>query len=271
MLLKKTPFTKLIGIVNITKDSFSDGGQYLDSELAVKKAKEHIDQGAAYVDIGAESSHPDSETITFQQEIDRLTPVVSQLKKHNIPVSIDTYRPEVMAEVLKLGVDMINDITALKDPECIDIIKQYDVPVVIMYARNLKAHAQRTTWESQNYIEEIILFFDKIINILIQKSLNENHIIIYPRIGFFIGSNPEPSLSVLKNLNKLKTLNKKIYISTSKKSFIGTLLNKPVSERDAGTLATEIWAVLQGVDFIRTHNVKNLNNALTMIRAIQSA
>lgn len=260
---------KIVGILNITQDSFSDGGLYLKPPAALERARTLVAQGADLIDIGAESSRPEAQKVTAQEEIDRLTPIIKSLKQEKIALSVDTYKPEVMREVLEMGVDMINDITALKDPASVEIASQYHVPVVIMYNRASGPHADRSPRDHRGLIGEITRFLEERIKTLTRSGLRLENIIIDPGMGFFLGGNPEPSLTVLKHLKELKSLGARVYLSTSRKSFIGTVLNRKTSKRAAGTLATELWAYLQGVDFIRTHEVEPLRDAITMLQAIQ--
>jgi dihydropteroate synthase len=182
---------------------------------------------------------------------------------------VDTYKPQVMRKVLEMGVDMINDITALKDPASVEIVKQHGVPVVIMYSRGTGPHADRTLRRHSGLMDEIVRFFKERIQTLTKSGIKLEDIIIDPGMGFFLGGNPEPSLMVLKHLKELKRLGVRLYLSTSRKSFIGTILHREVSKRAAGTLATELWAYLQGVDFIRTHEVEPLRDAIRMLQTIQ--
>jgi len=260
---------RIIGILNVTPDSFSDGGLYLEPATAVERARTLMTQGADLIDIGAESSRPEAQKISAQEEISRLTPIIRSLKQEKIPLSVDTYKPQVMRQVLEMGVDMINDITALKDPASVEIVKQYGVPVVIMYSRGPGPHADRTVREHRRLMDEIIRFFAGRIDGLTGSGIKLENIIIDPGMGFFLGGNPEPSLVVLKHLKEIKRLGVRLYLSTSRKSFIGTILHREVSKRSVGTLATEIWAYLQGVDFIRTHEVEPLRDAIRMLQAIQ--
>ena len=260
---------KIVGILNVTADSFSDGGLYLEPSAALEKARALIAQGADIIDIGAESSRPEAQKVSAQEEIDRLIPVIKSLKQEKITLSVDTYKPEVMRQVLEMGVDMINDITALKDPASVEIVKQYTVPVVILYSRGQGPQADRTVREHRYLMNEIIRFFADRIDTLTGSGIKLENIIIDPGMGFFLGGNPEPSLMVLKHLKELKRLGVQLYLSTSRKSFIGTILHREVSKRSAGTLATEIWASLQGVDYLRTHEVEPLRDALRMLQAIQ--
>ncbi|MDD5094874.1 MAG: dihydropteroate synthase [Dehalococcoidia bacterium] len=260
---------KIVGILNITPDSFSDGHRYLDTEAAIQKGLSLIAEGADMVDIGAESSNPDGAKVSAEEEIGRLAPVIKTLKKHGVRISIDTYKPEVMEQVISLGVDMINDITGLRDPAAIEAVRKANIPVVIMFARNLDPHAERAQRDHQTVLAEIIDFFRQRLEVLHQAGIAADKIIIDPGMGLFLGGNPEPSLMVLRHIELLKEFGHPIYLSTSRKSFIGRVLDRSVQERGIGTLATEIWGYLHGVSYIRTHEPQPLRDAIRMIRAIE--
>jgi len=262
--------SEIVGIVNLTADSFSDGGKYLSHELAVRWSLELVESGASIIDLGAESSHPDSEKVSVREEIDRLCPVVVSLKAEGIRVSVDTYKPDVMKAVLELGVDMINDITALGDSSAHSVVAEYDVPVVIMHSRSRDARAERGVWHCEDYMGSVMDYFRERIAWLESEGIRKERLIVDPGMGFFLGDNVEASLSVLRDLYRLKELGHKLYVSTSRKSFIGKVLDHPVTLRGDGTLATELWAALQGVDYIRTHNVKALRDGILMLSAIQN-
>ena len=263
------PDLKIVGILNITTDSFSDGKCYLDTQAAIEKGLSLAAQGADLVDIGAESSNPDGEKITAEQEIERLTPVIEALKKEGVRVSVDTYKPGVMQQVISLGVDMINDITGLRDQSAIEVVQKAGIPVVIMFNRNPDIHAERTLRDHTTILSEIWEFFTERLKTLHDAGIADDKVIIDPGMGFFLGGNPEPSLMVLRHLETLKQFGRKIYLSASRKSFIGTVLDRPIESRDYGTLATEIWAYLHGVSFIRTHEPEPLRDAIRMIQAIE--
>jgi dihydropteroate synthase type 2 len=259
---------KIVGIVNITTDSFSDGGQFVDSDKAIAHGEELLQQGADWLDLGAESSNPDGERVSAAEEITRLTPVIRALKSAQL--AIDTYKPEVMAHCLGLGAGMINDITALENPESVEVVKSFQVPVVLMFARNQEPRAEKQLGNPETILAEIEAFFGHRIEKLLKSGLREAQIILDPGMGFFLGSNPEPSLRVLQGLERLKKLGRPLYICVSRKSFIGSVLGgRPPHERQHGTLAAEIWAALQGVDYLRTHAVAPLRDALQVLRAIQ--
>jgi len=262
---------QIVGILNITPDSFSDGGQYAQTEKAVARAAQLVADGAVIVDIGAESTHPDSSKISAQAEIGLLEPVVKGIKEQHpsIGISVDTYKPEVMRAVLAWGADMINDVTALKQAASRRALANSQVPVVLMYSRSQGAHAGKEQGGYEQIVQEILSFFRARIAECEADGISKDRIIVDPGMGFFLGANPEPSLKVLKQLERLRELGCPLYVCTSRKSFIGTLTGQSVGERGAGTLATEIWAVLHGANYIRTHDVRALQDALTMLNAIQ--
>jgi len=260
---------RIAGILNVTPDSFSDGNQFLDPEIAIKQGKRLITDGADLVDIGAESSNPDGVKITAQEEIDRLTPVITALKKDGIQISVDTYKPEVMEQVISLGADMINDITGLKDPNSIEVISKHDIPIVIMYARNEGPHAERTVREYSSVMAELDMFFAERLDTLSRAGIPRERILLDPGMGLFLGGTPEPSLMVLRHIEELKKYGCELYLSASRKSFIGAVLDRPLKERAIGTLAVEIWAWQHGVSYVRTHEPRLLRDAVRMMQAIE--
>ncbi len=268
MIISREPL-KIVGILNITTDSFSDGHRYLDTTAAIQKGLSLIAQGADMVDIGAESSNPDGAKVSAWEEIQRLTPVIVALKKQDVRISIDTYKPEVMHHVISLGADMVNDITGLRDPAAIEIVRKANIPVVIMFARNMDPHAERTRRDYTTVLAEITAFFSNQLEVLHEAGIADDKVIIDPGMGLFLGSNPEPSLMVLRHIESLQGFGRPIYLSTSRKSFIGKVLDRPVQERNIGTLATEIWGYLHGVSYIRTHEPGPLREAIRMIQSIE--
>ncbi|MBD3320155.1 MAG: dihydropteroate synthase [Chitinivibrionales bacterium] len=260
---------KIAGILNITPDSFSDGNRYLDTTVAIEQGRRLIADGADMVDIGAESSNPDGEKIIAEQEIERLAPVIGAFKELGIACSVDTYKPKVMEYAISQGVDMINDITGLRDPAAVDVIRKADLPVVIMFARNRGPHAERTVRDHAIILEELDEFFTEQLRSLNSAGIPRERILLDPGMGLFLGGNPEPSLMVLRHIDQLKKYGCKLYLSASRKSFIGAILDRRLNERGIGTLAVEIWAWQHGVSWIRTHEPKPLRDAVRMIRAIE--
>ncbi len=267
--------TQILGILNLTRDSFSDGGRFVEPDAAVAHAKQLVADGADAVDLGAESSHPDSEDVSAEEEIARLTPVIETLKAAGICISVDTYKPAVMRHVLALGVDYINDITALGLPASIAAARDSDARLILMHSRSAAARAERAEADPTTMVDDIIHFFDERISTLTAAGIARHRLILDPGMGFFLGSNAEVSLAVLRDLGRLRKLNQPILISTSRKSFIGAVLGtadapRPVDQRGPGTLATEIWAVQHGAAYIRTHDVRALCDALRIWTVLES-
>ena len=268
------PMTKILGILNVTRDSFSDGGRYLHADAAVAHARQMVADGADIIDIGAESTHPDAEDVSADEEIARLAPVIERLKAAGIRVSVDTYKPAVMRQALGLGVDFINDVTALRDPEAVAAVRDVGARLIIMHSTASTARAERAEVDPETIIDRVIAFFERRVRELEQAGIARERLILDPGMGFFLSSNPGASLAVLRDLPRLAVLGCPLLVSTSRKSFIGALLGPPGSPRpafarSAGTLATELWAAAHGAAYIRTHDVAALRDALTIWSAIE--
>ncbi len=271
--------TRIVGIVNMTRDSFSDGGRFLDAQAAIAHGRALHAAGADLVELGAESTHPQAEEVPAEVEIERLTPVIRVLRGMGIALSVDTYKAQVMRAALALGVEVINDVTALADPAAVAAVRDTACKLVIMHARrgpggSARAAGGRADPESQPsnpqaLMAEIVGFFRRRIAELAVAGIERDRLILDPGMGLFLGSDPELSLAVLRELPALLGLGLPVLISTSRKSFIGAVLGRGVAERGAGTLATEIWAALHGVHYIRTHDVAALRDALTMLAALR--
>lgn len=241
--------TLLMGILNVTPDSFSDGGRYNNLDSALKQAERLIVEGADIIDVGGESTRPGHTKISSEEEIERVVPVIKKIKeKFNILISIDTYKYDVAEAALKAGADIINDIWGLQydNGEMAKIVKKYAVPLIAMHNQN-----------DEVYNEDIILsikkFFDKTYDIARQVGIEKNMIILDPGLGF--GKNIEQNIEVLDRLNELCSL-APVLLGASKKRFIGKLLNDlPFDERVEGTIATTVIGIQKGVDIIRVHNV----------------
>jgi dihydropteroate synthase len=281
--------TRIVGIVNITRDSFSDGGRFLDVQAAIAHARALHAAGADLVELGAESTHPQAEEVPAEVEIERLTPVIQALRGMGIALSVDTYKAQVMRAVLALEVKVINDVTALTDPAAVAAVRDTACKLVIMHARRGpggyaraagalaaggpaaggRADPESQISNPQTIMAEIVEFFRRRIAELAAAGIERDRLILDPGMGLFLGSDPQVSLAVLRGLPALLGLGLPVLISTSRKSFIGAVLGRGVAERGAGTLATEIWAALQGVHYIRTHDVAALRDALTMLAALR--
>lgn len=243
--------TLIMGILNLTPDSFSDGGQYNTIDTALRHAEDMIKNGADIIDIGAESTRPygDGKKISAEEEINRLAPLLEKLISiSTVPISIDTYKANVAAEALNLGAHMINDVWGFqRDAEMAKVVAQYDVPVILM-------HNQEGTHYEQDIMSQIHEFLQTSIRIGVEAGIDFNRIIVDPGIGF--GKTLEQNLIVMSRLEELKSLGCPILLGTSRKRFIGEILNLPVEDRVEGTGATVAVGITKGTNIIRVHDVQ---------------
>jgi dihydropteroate synthase type 2 len=262
---------RILGILNLTRDSYSDGGRYLEPRAALEHAQAMLADGAAMIDVGAESSHPDAEDVPAHEEIRRLTPVLDELVARGARVSVDTYKPEVMRHALAHGARCINDIAAFATPGAVEAVRDGDAQLIVMHSTSSEARAQRREESAVDWPERIASFFERRVVELASSGIARERLILDPGMGFFLSSAPEPSLAVLAHLSRLRELGLPLCVSTSRKSFLGAVLGREVHERGAGTLATELWCARHGVDWIRTHDVRALSDALRITEAIERA
>jgi dihydropteroate synthase len=260
----------IMGVLNVTPDSFSDGGSYNTVEKSIKRFDEMIEEGADIIDIGGESTGPGSKEVTVEEELKRVIPVLKAVRKRSdIWISVDTYKSDIAREAIENGADMINDILALRGDEKIaDVLAAANIPVVLMYSKDSTG---RTTGEDktyQNVVKYIKDFLEERINFAKQKGIKEEKIIIDPGQGAFISSTAKYSLQVLNNLDKFKDLGRPILIGSSRKSFIGQTLNLPLHQRLEGSLACAAIAVIKGASIIRAHDVKETRGVVDMVSAI---
>lgn len=252
--------TYIMGILNVTPDSFSDGGDFIDIHNAVNHAKEMIELGVDIIDVGGESSRPGHKNITEEEELKRVIPVIKRLSAEtDAIISLDTIRSEVAEEAIKEGVHIINDIWGLqKDPNMAKVAAKYKIPVIIM-------HNQNGT-DYNNIIEDIKEFFKRSVAIAKEAGISENMIILDPGIGF--GKTPEQNIMVMSKLDEIKSLGYPVLLGTSRKSMLGKILDLPPKERVEGTLATTILGIVQGVDIVRVHDVQENLRAAKVADAI---
>ncbi|WP_378957124.1 dihydropteroate synthase [Pelosinus sp. sgz500959] len=251
--------TLVMGILNLTPDSFSDGGRYNTMDAALRRVEEMIQDGADIIDIGAESTRPygSSQKISAEEELERLAPLLEKvLSVSTVPVSVDTYKGSVAREALKLGAHMINDVWGLQlDSEMAKVVAQYDVPVVIM-------HNQEGTDYERDIMSHICDFLRTSITIGLEAGIDLNRFIVDPGIGF--GKTIEQNLTVMSRLEELKSLGCPILLGTSRKRFIGDVLNLPVEDRVEGTGATVSVGITKGSNIIRVHDVKAMARVAKM-------
>lgn len=254
-----------MGIVNLTPDSFSDGGKYQQYDAAMQHIESLIHAGADLIDIGAESTRPGSKAITAAEEIDRLHDVVSAFKsKFDVMLSIDTKKAAVADVMLDLGADVINDVSGATSPEMQAVIQKHQAAVIIMHMQQTPATMQDNP-EYSDVVSDIKGFFDEQITALGQKGVTD--IVIDPGIGF--GKTLEHNIALLNQLNEFKSLDKPILVGTSKKSFISAITNEPANERFEGSVISNFLALQKGANMIRVHDVTSAKKIVQLYEAFK--
>jgi dihydropteroate synthase type 2 len=260
----------IFGVVNITEDSFSDGGRWLDPDAAVKHALDLVADGADVIDLGAASSHPDARAVAPEEEIARLAPVIGRLESEGVPVSVDTFEPETQRWALGRGVAYLNDIQGFPDPAVYPELARSGARLVVMHAVQPRGRATRIRTDPAKVFEGIVAFFETRLAELDRAGVRRERIILDPGMGFFLGSNPEPSLVVLRGIGRLRErFRLPVLISVSRKSFLANLTGRSTDQLLAATLAAELFAAAQGVDHVRTHDVRALRDALRVLSALR--
>ncbi|MDE0184527.1 MAG: dihydropteroate synthase [Candidatus Poribacteria bacterium] len=259
--------TLIMGVLNVTPDSFSESGRYFEVDSAIAHAKSMVKDGADIIDIGGESSRPGALSISANEELARILPVVEALASEiPVPISIDTCKAHVARLTLQAGAHIVNDISALNgDSDMASVISEMHAGLVLMHMKGNPRTMQHAP-AYQNVTSEICLFFQDRIEEAEKNGIHPDCILIDPGIGF--GKTTEHNLEILRRLRDFQPLNKPILIGTSNKSFIGKILDLPVNDRMEGTAATVAWAIAQGADVVRVHNVKAMRRVAQMTDAI---
>ncbi|AGB18059.1 dihydropteroate synthase [Thermoanaerobacterium thermosaccharolyticum] len=251
--------TYIMGILNMTPDSFSDGGKYNTLEKGMERALKMIEDGADIIDVGGESSRPGYKPVTAEEELRRINDIVKKLQEVNTIVSVDTMKSKVAEESLKNGAHIINDIWGLqRDPDMAKVVADYGAGVVIMHNKDVA--------EYDDVLKDVISFLEKSIDIALKAGIKEENIMIDPGIGF--GKTLEHNLTLMKRLDELKVLGFPILLGTSRKSMIGHVLKLDVNERVEGTAATVAIGISKGADIVRVHDVKEMARVAKMTDAM---
>jgi dihydropteroate synthase type 2 len=260
---------KLFGIVNLTEDSFSDGGLYLEPTAAINHGLQMVANGADVVDLGPASTHPDAKEGSPEEEIRRLEPVVERLTAAQVSISVDSFRPETQRWAATLGVAYLNDTQGFPEPSVYSDLARSNCKLVIMHSVQRGWKAEKVVTDSDRIYAKVEAFFGKRVPFLLDAGIDRERIIIDPGMGFFLGSNPEPSLRMLMAINRLKErFCLPVMVCVSRKSFLKSVTGRETHELGAATLAAELYAAAQGVDYIRTHDVRALSDALKVIQAL---
>lgn len=253
----------VMGILNVTPDSFSDGGKWNEIEAAVQHTADMIEEGASIIDVGGESTRPGHVQITIEEEIARVVPVIRKIKQaFDIPVSIDSYKSQVVRAALDAGADMVNDIWGLKyDKQIASLIAEYQVPCCLMH--------NRAKAEYNNFLDEMCGDLQESVAIAREAGVADRQIILDPGVGF--GKTYEHNLLAIRHLERLTALGYPVLLATSRKSVIGNALDLPAEERIEGTLVTTVFGVQKKAAFVRVHDVKENIRAIRMTQALLKA
>lgn len=258
---------KVMGIVNVTEDSFSDGGTFFDPKRAIAHAWAMVNEGAAIIDIGGESTRPGAQTIGVQEELDRVLPIIETLAAElPVPVSIDTSKPEVMRAAVAAGAGMVNDVYALRQPGALAAAADLGVPVCLMHMQGEPRSMQRNPHYT-DVVAEVGQFLAARVQAGMQAGIARDRLLIDPGFGF--GKNLQHNLRLLKNLTALHALGLPLLVGLSRKSMLGTILNKPVDERLYAGLAAHALALWQGAHVVRVHDVAATVDALKLVQAVR--
>ncbi len=265
-LLQK-PFV-VMGVLNVTPDSFYDGGEHYSLERAVDHGKRLIDEGADVLDVGGESTRPGSDSVAVDEEIGRVVPVIEKLRAHSsVALSIDTSKSEVADKALKAGATWVNDVSAGRfDDRMAAVVARHQCPTVLMHSRETPKTMQHSP-SYQNAVEEMIQELSSSIERFLSAGLEKSRIVVDPGIGF--AKRQEDNLEILAHLDSLAALGYPVLIGTSRKSFIGRITGREVENRLWGTLATETHAFLRGAKIFRVHDVKETIDCLKVVHEIE--
>ena len=260
---------KLMGVVNVTPDSFSDGGLFLDPDIAIDHGRALAADGADLLDVGGESTRPGAAAVSAEEERRRVAPVVAGLAGIAVPVSIDTYKRSVAEAALDAGARLVNDVTALRaDPELAGLCADRECEVVLMHMLGTPQTMQDNP-VYEDVVDEVKAFLAERIERAVSEGVAEARITVDPGIGF--GKTVEHNLELLRRLGELRDLGRPICVGTSRKSFIGKITGRPVDRRLGGTIASSVLAYANGAAMLRVHDVREVREALTAAEAILGA
>jgi dihydropteroate synthase type 2 len=268
---KRWPVPRLVGIVNITTDSFSDGGRYLAAPDALAHARELRAQGADIVELGPASSHPDSAPVSPGEERHRLADVLAALAAEGVPVSVDSFHPETQLFAAERGAAYLNDIQGFPDRRHNARLADTSCRLVVMHSVQRRGPATKVTTDPEQVLAGIERFFTERLTALEAAGIGRERLVIDPGLGYFLGSTAEPSLLALAGIGRLKaTFGVPVLVSPSRKSFLRTLTGSGLARIGPATVAAELYAACEGADYLRTHDVAAIRDALTVFGALEA-
>ena len=262
--------THIMGVLNVTPDSFSDGGKFLDFNSAIRHGISMAEEGADIIDVGGESTRPGSEPVPAEEEIKRVVPVITELAgRINIPISVDTYKAEVARKALSAGAEIINDISALRfGPEMVDVAKEFDSGLILMHMQGNPKDMQKAP-VYDDVLAEIKDYFVQQTEFAESRGIDRSKIILDPGIGF--GKTTEHNVRILQNLPFFKSLKFPLLIGVSRKSLIGNILDLPAEQRLEGSLAAMAFSILNGANIVRVHDVRESVRAARVIDQLKNS
>lgn len=259
-------FPQVMGIVNMTPDSFSDGGNYNNLDDAIRRVDSMIQSGATFIDVGGESTRPGAAEVSVEEELDRVIPLVEKIARYfDVWISVDTSKPQVMTESAKAGAHLINDIRALTEPGAIEAAAKTQLPVCIMHMQGDPKTMQNAQHYQQDIYQEVDQFFTQHINRCVNAGIEREKIILDPGFGF--GKTLQHNYRLLAKLNNFHHFGLPLLVGMSRKSMIGQVLNVAPQERMIGSVSCAVIAAMQGAQIIRVHDVKETFDALRIVQA----
>ncbi|RLD09594.1 MAG: dihydropteroate synthase [Chlamydiae bacterium] len=257
----------VMGILNVTPDSFYDGGENINPDVACETAVQMKKNGADIIDVGGESSRPGAKPVSAEEELRRVIPVIEKLSSLiNLPIAIDTYKADVAEKAINAGASIVNDISAISDPEMAFVVKKYSAGIILMHKHGDPETMQNNPLNKSDVLECVISFLESRVQQAINSGIKKEQIVIDPGIGF--GKTFAANEFLINNIDKLKTLGCPILIGASRKKFIGEITDRMPNERLAGSIAANIISYLRGAIIFRTHDVKETTEALSVAEAI---
>ena len=256
---------RIMGIVNVTPDSFSDGGKFNTTDKAVVHAMQLVEQGADILDIGGESTRPGAAPVSLDEELKRVIPVIKALAQAGVPLSIDTYKPEVMRAAIDAGVDIVNDVCALQEPNALEIVAHSKVGVCLMHMQG-RPQTMQVDPKYQDVVAEVRDFLDVRLKVAEQAGILRERIVLDPGFGF--GKRTAHNLTLLNNLSSLQSLGLPLLIGLSRKSVLGQVVGSAVDERIHASIASSVVSVMKGANIVRVHDVKPTVDALKIVSAV---
>jgi dihydropteroate synthase len=256
-----------MGIVNVTPDSFSDGGKFNTTEKAIEHALQLVEEGAEILDIGGESTRPGATPVPLDEELKRVIPVIEGLRDVGVPLSIDTYKPQVMQAAITAGADIVNDVCALREPQALEIVAASQVGVCLMHMQG-RPQTMQADPQYDDVVSEVRNFLKARLDAAEQAGIDRSRIVLDPGFGF--GKRTAHNLTLLNHLNDIQALGLPLLIGLSRKSVLGQVVGSSVDERIHASIAASVVSVMKGANIVRVHDVKPTIDALKIVQAVMN-